>query len=85
MAAISIYAIRTGRVFTAVIVDRLRSQCAVPLSKRDPGGVHHLFVTGTGPISIRRAAIDGAGASFKTLTALMAEHPNAERRRDLDC
>lgn len=82
---VTVYAIKTGRVFTAVLVDTLRNQCAVPLAKREPGGVHHIFEGGTTEKSIRKAATDGAGEFFKTLTALMEEHPNAERRRDLDC
>lgn len=84
MSDITTYAIKTGRVFTAVIVDGLRNQCAVPLSKWEPGGVHHLLVSGTGKGSISKAAVDGAGESFKTLAALLEEHPDAERRRDLD-
>ena len=86
MPATRTYAIRTGRVYTAVTVDTERHQCTVVR-----GGVEaatqgeRLVVHGTTERHIRKAAMDGGGRSFPTLKALREAHPYAERRRDLDC
>lgn len=73
-------AIKTGTVWTAVHVDSDAAQVTVA-SKH--GGFE--CYSGLGERSIKAAAIDGAGCSYKSLTALVSEHPSAIRRRDLDC
>lgn len=82
-------AIKTGSTFTLVTVDHDSNQCTVDLADRQAGGAHSLCVGGTGERSIKRAAKDGAGRSYRTLKALTEDaterEMNVERRRDLDC
>jgi hypothetical protein len=74
--------IRTGTTFTLVTVDPDRNQCTVDVS----GGCGRVFHRGTGERSIKSAAVDCAGISYRTIKALRAD-TDAEciRRRDLDC
>ena len=76
----SIYAIKTGTCFTAVIVDSAQNQCLVAA---EDGG--HIYYPGLAASSVRKAATDCGGVGYKTLRSLMEDYPQAERRRDLDC
>lgn len=77
----STYAIKTGTVFTSVTVNTDANQCTV--ARADGEG--RIYYEGVGESSIRSAAQDGAGASYRTLRGLMTDYPHATRRADLDC
>ena len=82
-------AIRTGSSFTLVTVDSDANQCTVRANPKVLGrDVWAIFVGGTGERSIKRAARDSGGTSFRTLTALRAsvdEDVEVERAREFDC
>jgi hypothetical protein len=82
-------AIRTGRSFTLVSVDSDANQCTVVANpkvlRRD---VRAVVQSGTSERSIKSAACNGGGQSFRTLTALRAsveEGVEVERAREYDC
>lgn len=87
-------AIRTGNYFTLVTVDLVGNQCIVDtcprVRKRYPSAATRIFHNGIGERSIRNAAMDGAGESFRTLKALRASvepeiAAEIERAREYDC
>ncbi len=89
---VRLLAIRTGHTFTCVTVDVDANQCAVETApavrKRYSDAASRVVVEGTGERSIRRAAKDGAGRSYKTLKALIADQDErfeVERAREYDC
>jgi hypothetical protein len=83
-------AIRIGRTYTLVTVDRDANQCMVETSPRlreRYGNVHARLVhEGISERSIRRAARDAAGRSYRALKALVADTDvEVTRAREYDC
>lgn len=81
MSKSTVLAIKTGRCFTAVTVDREAGQ--VTVARADGDG--RIFANGVTSDVIRSAARDGAGRSYKTLRDLMVDYPHATRAGHHDC
>jgi hypothetical protein len=88
--------IKTGYAYTLVTVDPRNAECRVALAVpretaspcRNATSTRVLTVEGVGDNSIRKAARDGAGRSYRSITSLFAEQDagfTATRRADLDC
>jgi hypothetical protein len=80
-----IYAIRVGRHWVPVTVSHERGQCRVPCRLLGSIGDAGWYVApGTSDDIARRAARQCDQGHYSTLGCLMADHPEAIRRRDLD-
>jgi hypothetical protein len=75
-------AIKTGSLYTLVLVDADSNQCRV----KSANGGGFLIVQGTTTTAIKKAATHGAGFGYRTLGGLRSTTSlQVVRRRDLDC